>query len=48
MNRLTLAEVLTLFRRPAEDARWVSSADAAEYLALITYLVNRDAGNQAA
>ena len=48
MNRLTTEEVLALFRRPAEDARWLSSADAAEYLALLTYLVDRDVGNEAA
>lgn len=37
-DKLTLGELLALFGREREQARSISSADAAEYLALVTYL----------
>jgi hypothetical protein len=43
MNQLTVEEVLALFHRSTDDARWLSSADAEEYLMVVTYLVGRDA-----
>ena len=40
-QRLTMSDVFTLFGRHAEDTRWVGSADSEEYLAVVTYLVQR-------
>ena len=37
---LTLSELFALFGREREAARTISSADAAEYLALVTYLAS--------
>jgi hypothetical protein len=42
MGWMTVQELLTLFHRSSGDARWLSSADADEYLAIVTYLVSRD------
>jgi len=39
-EKLTLSELLALFGRERDQARAVSSADAAEYLALVTYLAS--------
>jgi hypothetical protein len=36
--KLSLVELLALFGRDREAARAISAADAAEYLALVTYL----------
>ncbi len=43
MNHLSVEEVLILFHRSNDSARWLSSADAEEYLMVVTYLVARDA-----
>ena len=40
-QRLTMSDVFSLFGRQAEDTRWVGSADSEEYLAVVTYLVQR-------
>jgi len=40
-ERLTLTELFALFGHEPEETRAISSADAAEYLALVTYLVAR-------
>jgi hypothetical protein len=40
-ERLTVDEFLALFSRAPMVGRWMSSADSAEYLALVTYLVDR-------
>jgi len=42
MGWMTVEEMLHLFHRPSGDAMWLSSADAEEYLAIVTYLVSRD------
>src|SRR6202165_4998904 len=39
--KLTLSELFALFGRTNEDTRWVGSADSEEYLAVVTYLVQR-------
>jgi hypothetical protein len=39
---LTLNELFALFGREREAARAISSADAAEYLALVTYLAGTE------
>jgi hypothetical protein len=46
MGSITVEEMLTLFHRSIGDARWLSAADADEYLAIVTYLVGRDAGGR--
>jgi hypothetical protein len=38
-EQLTVDEFLALFSRTPAGSRWMSSVDAAEYLALVTYLV---------
>ena len=40
-RKLTADEFLALFSRAPGVNRWMSSADSAEYLTLITYLVAR-------
>jgi hypothetical protein len=40
-ERLTLSELFALFGHEPEETRGISSADADEYLALVTYLVER-------
>jgi len=40
-EKLTLNELVALFGREPEETRAIGSADAAEYLALVTYLVGR-------
>lgn len=42
MGWMTVEEMLTLFHRSSSDARWLSSADADEYLAIVTYIISRD------
>jgi len=42
MGWMTVEEMLALFHRSSGDARWLSSADADEYLAIVTYIVGRD------
>ena len=38
-EKLTLTELFALFGHEPEETRAISSADAAEYLALVMYLV---------
>jgi hypothetical protein len=40
-EKLTLTELFSLFGRTADETRWVGSADSEEYLAVVTYLVQR-------
>jgi len=40
-EKLTLSELFALFGRSTDDTRWVGSADSEEYLAVVTYLVQR-------
>ena len=40
-EKLTLTELFSLLGRTADDTRWVGSADSEEYLAVVTYLVQR-------
>ena len=40
-ERLTLSELFALFGHEPEESGAISSADAEEYLALVTYLVER-------
>jgi hypothetical protein len=40
-EKLTLSELFALFGRTSDDTRWVGSADSEEYLAVVTYLVQR-------
>jgi len=40
-EKLTLSELFALFGHEPEETRAISSADAEEYLALVTYLVDR-------
>ena len=42
MGWMTVEEMLYLFHRSSADAKGLSSADAEEYLAIVTYLVARD------
>ena len=40
-EKLTLSDLFGLFGRGPDDTRWVGSADSAEYLTVVTYLVQR-------
>ena len=40
-EKLTLSELFALFGRSTDDTRWVGSADSEEYLAVVTYLIQR-------
>jgi hypothetical protein len=40
-EKLTLTELFALFGHRPEETRAIGSADAEEYLALVTYLVER-------
>lgn len=40
-EKLTIDEVLALFGRSSDESRWVSYADSEEYLAMVTYVVER-------
>ena len=42
MDLMTVEEMFSLFHRSSADARGLSSVDAEEYLAIVTYLVSRD------
>ncbi|HLB77323.1 MAG TPA: hypothetical protein VJO72_09840 [Candidatus Dormibacteraeota bacterium] len=46
-EKLTLNDLFALFGRGPDDARWVGSADSAEYLTVVTYLVQRSHQAQA-
>jgi hypothetical protein len=41
-ERLTMTELMQLFGRTDEDRRWVASADSQEYLAVVTYIAERN------
>lgn len=41
LEKLTLSELFALFDRRLQDIQWIGSADAAEYLAVVTYLIQR-------
>jgi hypothetical protein len=41
MSEMTVDELLALFGRAPVENRRVSSADSEEYLAMVTYLVDR-------
>jgi len=38
---LTVSELLAIFGRTPDDRRWVGFADSAEYLSVVTYVVER-------
>jgi hypothetical protein len=40
-EQLTLTELFALFKRSGENTRLLGSADSEEYLAVVTYLVQR-------
>lgn len=40
-DKMTLSEVFALFGRTNDDTRWLGAADSEEYLAVVTYLVQR-------
>lgn len=42
-EKLTLSELFALFGRSNDDTHWVGSADSEEYLAVVSYLVQRSA-----
>ncbi len=44
-DKLTLTELFSLFGRTTEETRWVGSADSEEYLAVVTYLVQRSSAH---
>ena len=46
-EKLTLSDLFVLFGRGPDDTRWVGSADSAEYLTVVTYLVQRSNRTQA-
>jgi len=41
-ERLTITELMVLFGKTDDDSRWLSSADSSEYLAVVTYIVERN------
>jgi hypothetical protein len=43
-EKLTVDELCALFGRTTEDARWIGSADSEEFLAVVTYRVERTNG----
>jgi hypothetical protein len=40
-EKLSVNELLALFGRAPEQTRWLSYADSEEYLAVVTYVVER-------
>lgn len=40
-EKLTINELFALFGRTPHDIRWIGFADSAEYLAVVTYLMDR-------
>jgi len=40
---LTVSELLAMFGRTPDETRWVGFADSAEYLSVVTYVVQRAA-----
>jgi hypothetical protein len=41
-EKLTVNELLAMFGRTPDETRWVSFADSAEYLSVVTYVVERN------
>jgi hypothetical protein len=41
VEKLTVNELFALFGRTPEQTRWVGFADSEEYLAVVTYVVER-------
>jgi hypothetical protein len=39
---LTVNELLAMFGRSPDETRWVGFADSAEYLSVVTYVVERN------
>jgi hypothetical protein len=48
MSHLTVQEIFALFHRSNEDVRWLASADAEEYLGVVTHHVGRNSQQNAA
>ena len=40
-EKLTVNELLAIFGRTPDETRWVGFADSAEYLSVVTYVVER-------
>jgi hypothetical protein len=40
-EKLTVSELLAMFGRTPDETRWVGFADSAEYLSVVTYVVER-------
>ena len=40
-EKLTVTELLAIFGRTPDETRWVGFADSAEYLSVVTYVVER-------
>jgi len=40
-DKLTVNELLAIFGRTPDQNRWVGFADSAEYLSVVTYVVER-------
>jgi hypothetical protein len=40
-EKLTVSDLLAIFGRTPDETRWVGFADSAEYLSVVTYLVER-------
>jgi hypothetical protein len=40
-EKLTVNELFAIFGRTPDETRWVGFADAAEYLSVVTYVVER-------
>jgi hypothetical protein len=41
-EKLTLVELFALFGKTSDEVRFVGSADSEEYLAVVTYLIQRN------
>jgi hypothetical protein len=41
-DRLSVSELLAMFGRTPDETRWVGFADSAEYLSVVTYVVERN------
>ena len=41
-DKLSVNELLVMFGRTPDETRWVGFADAAEYLSVVTYVVERN------
>ena len=42
MSQLTVEQLFALFHRSKDEAKWLASADAEEYLTFVSYLVAKD------